>query len=197
MRNIIVPGTDAEGFLRRAMDDGYSMQDALIDPAVAQSVSCELDREQYLEDYVELESTDIFEYKDMEAARILHGTFNRMISRAEGRTGNHLPLFSVRVFEPGEHSTTIHRNDPGVGPWAVGFTLSGNAPFNVYQQGQLPGGMVIPLKGDGGDPRPLASMETCAGSGWALYTAHEQVPHSGGLVRSSYQRELLILYGVQ
>jgi hypothetical protein len=39
-------------------------------------------------------------------------------------------------------------------------------------------------------------MAATPGSGWTLYTAHEQMPHSGGLVNSDVQRELLILYGM-
>jgi len=168
MRDIVTP---TEAFLRRATVDGYSMQTPFIHPLIGKEISGELKRTGYLVDYTELKPTTIFKEKGMRVARLVHETLNEMLCSIEGKDENHIPLFSVRVFEPGQHDTTIHRNHPSVGPWAIGITLSGAAPFNVYRQDQLTGyEQTIPLIGDGTDPVPRDSMNACAGSGWALYT---------------------------
>ncbi len=173
------------------------MEKHLIKASLCRGISDELAQHNYLKDLVELESTDEFYIRNMARAALVHNSLNSEIIEATGQDGNHLPLFSVRVFEPGEYSTTIHRNHPTIGPWAVGITLNGSAPFNVYRQSQLPRNEVLPLRGDGTDPDPLDTMETKPGAGWALYTENELVPHSGGIVHSKHQRELLILYGTE
>ena len=198
MRHIFRPEADSYDFLARATQEGYSMEEELVEPELCAGVSRELEREGFLKDLVELEPTSEFRKRGMLRAHFLHSALNGMIGRITGdKDSEHLPLFSVRVFEPGEYSTTIHRNHPSIGPWAVGVTLRGNAPFNVYRQEQLPRNEVLPLRGDGNDPEPLERIETQPGAGWVLYTENELVPHSGGIVRSDHQRELLILYGTE
>ncbi|CAN5158911.1 hypothetical protein BH09PAT3_BH09PAT3_4580 [soil metagenome] len=197
MREIITPGVDAEAFLLRGLRNGYSMQRPLVDPEIAAGVSRELEWGGYLRDLVELESTSSFEAKGMQRAHLLHKTLNDMLCEIEDEDTDHLPLFSVRVFEPGLHGTTVHRNHPSVGPWAIGITLKGEAPFNVYDQDQLPEDSVTPLEGDEFDPIPAATMNADAGAGWTLYTKHEFVPHSSGIVASKTQRELLLFSGMQ
>jgi hypothetical protein len=185
---------NTNAFLRRAVPDGYSMQNPFIPPGVGEAVSDELEQAGYLWDLVELQPTKIFQEEDMTMARLLHFTLNRAICQIEGEVKNHIPLFSVRIFEPGEYGTTVHRNDEVIGPWVVGVTLKGEAPFNVYGQDQLPPYYTIPLKGDAADPTPRETMEASAGSAWTLYTKDQQVPHSSGFVNSDRQRELIIFY---
>ena len=183
-------------FLMRGKKRGYSMQQRLISRSDGDQISQELEEEGFLEDLVELEETAMFYTQEMQYASQLHSVLNSAICRLEGKNRNHIPLFSVRVFDAGVIGTTIHRNDPVVGPWAVGVTLRGAAPFNVYRQHQLPdkAGYTIDLLDDGNDPTPFASMNACAGSGWTLYTRNQFVPHSSGMVTSLDQRELLIFY---
>lgn len=199
MRDVIAPGVDADAFLKRGKANGYSMQTPLVNPAIARLASAELKSAGLLVDLTELQPATIFKAEKMSAAYLLHETFRKMINAIDGNdeNTNPIPLFSVRVFEPGLHGTTVHRNHPAVGPWAVGITLKGEAPFNVYRQGQLPDQVVIPLKGDALDPVPSDSMETSPGAGWTLYTKNELVPHSSGIVHSDTQRELLLFYALQ
>lgn len=194
MRSLVTPGINAQDFLRRAMADGYSMQDPFIDPGIGTSVSRELERAGYLRELAELNPTEIFEEEGMPITHLLHQTVNEAISNIEGVRKNHIPLFSVRVFKAGEYGTDIHRNHFSVGPWVVGVTLNGEAPFNVYYQEQLPERHTISLVGDRTDPDPADTMNARAGSAWALYTGNEQTPHSSGDVTSPTQRELIIFY---
>lgn len=199
MRNVFRRDVDPRAFLERATRDGYSMEEHLIEPSICRGISSELQGEGFLEDLVELEPTSEFRKRGMMNAFLLHSALNNMISTltfAE-EDANFLPFFSVRVFEPGQYGTTVHRNHPTIGPWAIGTTLNGNAPFNVYRQDQLARNTVLPLKGDSTDPIPLETIETSQGTGWALYTENELVPHSSGIVDSNRQRELLILYGFE
>lgn len=197
MSNVFVPGSDPEAFLRRAIPRGYSMQEQLVPPHVGKAISDELDSAGYLVDYTELVPAQNLEERGLRMASLLHRSLNDILCGIEDDDKNHLPLFSVRVFSSGRYGTTIHRNDSTVGPWAIGITLAGSAPFNVYNQNQLPLYSTQPLFGDGSDPAPLASMETSPGSGWTLYTREQQVPHSSGFVNSETPRELLIFYGTQ
>lgn len=171
------------------------MEKSLIHPSVAERVSRELEDNGEMIDYNELRPTSLFDKRGMRFADMLHGTLSRLVRGVDYSDDNPFPLFSVRVFEPGLHGTTIHRNDISIGPWALGITLRGEAPFNVYEQDQLSEGMTVDLVGDERDPEPLDSMDTRAGSAWALYTKYEQMPHSSGIVNSQSRRELLILYG--
>lgn len=194
MGNIFVPGADVDAFLRRGLENGFSMQEKLFEPSVGQAISSELIMNGLHEDLIELKPTHQLADKDMTMAAMLHVGLNKAICRITGKDKNHLPLFSVRIFEPGMHSTTIHRNDESVGPWTLGMTLLGKAPFNTYAQNQLDRYTTRPLKGDGTDPTPVASMNACAGSGWSLYTQRVQTPHAGGFVESDEPRELIIFY---
>lgn len=183
-------------FLQSAREKGYSMDSKLVDAAITQGVSDELSKAGFMKDLVELESTHTFRDNKMLHAHLLHAALNEAIAReTKDYETNHLPLFSVRVFEPGEHIATIHRNHESIGPWAIGVTLSGSAPFNVYADSQLQEGEVLPLTGGALDPEPLETMNAGAGSAWTLYTANELVPHSSGIVESSHPRSLLIMYG--
>jgi hypothetical protein len=194
MSDLFIPGADVELFLRDAIEDGYSMEEDLVNPLVVTAISQELEREGYLVDLTELVPTYVLEENEMTMASLLHKRINQALCRVEGVKKNHIPLFSVRVFEAGVHGTTIHRNHPAIGPWAIGITLQGEAPFNVYDDDVIEGFSTIPLFGDEFDPQPYDSMETGPGSAWTLYTKKELVPHSSGIVRSSTQRELIIFY---
>lgn len=173
------------------------MHPELVHPWIGAVISGELEQAGQLVDYTEMQYADEMPGRGMVFAHRLHGILNHAITGVTGQRKDHLPLYSVRVFPPGEHATTIHRNHPSVGPWAVGITLRGQAPFNVYEQDQLRPYQTIPLRGDGNDPMPFESMTAGPGAGWVLYTAHEQLPHSGGFVNSREQRELLLFYGDQ
>ncbi len=197
MSRVFIPPDGAESFLRRATRSGYSMESALVSPVITGLISDELEEAGQLFDYNELKPTSMFEEEGMQFSNFLFQGLNRAISGIEGRRDNHLPYFSVRVFEPGKHGTTIHRNHGTVGPWAVGVTLRGSAPFNVYDHSQLPLGRVIDLYGDGHDPAPLESMTASPGSAWTLYTRRELRPHSSGLVDSPVQRELILFYDLR
>jgi len=197
MNNLLLPRDGAMSFLRNAQSNGYSMEPELIRPIVGAKISEELKDAGFLVDYTELVSTSVFEEKGMRFTDAIFKALNAGVSLVEGEHLTHLPLFSVRVFEPGVYGTTVHRNHPSIGPWAIGITLKGTAPFNVYTKYQLPEDTIQPLRGDGNDPIPLDSMEASAGSGWTLYTRETQTPHSSGIVESDIQRELLIFYGMQ
>src|SRR5665213_2326908 len=192
MGNTIIPGVETGDFLQRALVDGYSMQTPLIDPDVGASVSDELAAAGLLVDKKEMVPTSEFESRGMRVADLLHGGLNRVLSEIEGSSDDHLPYFSVRVFEPGVRGTDIHRNDRIIGPWAIGVTLRGQAPFNVYTHDKLSGQKTLPLRSNGTDPAPIETMDASAGSAWALYTGNEQLPHSSGIVKSETQRVLLI-----
>lgn len=194
MIEVFNPTIDVDAFFLRAMGPGYSMQGGLVLPAVTEAVGRELKSVDLLQDLVELEPTSTISYDKMPVTRLLHTALNSRISNIEGVSRNHLPYFSVRVFEPGVHGTTIHRNDPSVGPWAVGVTLFGEAPFDVYEQEQLPQGEITPLVGDGLDPEPSDSMIADAGAAWILYTRRQQRPHSSGIVSSQAERALILFY---
>jgi hypothetical protein len=194
MGRVINPGAHLIDFFWDAKIDGYAMGESFIDPSVGEDISGELATAGFLVDYTELMPTDLFQATGMRVAGLLHGKLNEVLCNIEGTSKNHIPLFSVRVFGPGQYGTTVHRNHPSVGPWAVGVTLKGEAPFNVYADDQLSGFETIPLMGDETDPEPLDSMTAGAGSLWTLYTRNELVPHSSGLVNSQTQRELLIFY---
>lgn len=171
------------------------MDEELVDPELCNRVSTELAREDLMHPLVELEPTADFVRRGMFNAQLLHSALNGILCTiTQDYDTDHLPLFSVRKFEPGVHSTTIHRNHPTIGPWAIGITLAGTAPFNVYEQHQLGRNEILPLAGDGTDPTPLETMDAHPGAGWTLYTEHELVPHSGGIVDSQEPRELLIMY---
>ena len=198
MGNIIRPGVDAKAFLQSAKATGYSMQEGLIGAGTCGAVSRELDEAGYLFDLTEQVPTEYLSlHRTMPATKLLHRILEGIVSEIEDDNRRHFPLFSVRVFEAGDYATTIHRNDPAIGPWAVGITLKGNSQFHVYSQNVLPWSQAqtIPLRGDGNDPLPIAEMDAGAGSAWTLYTENEQRPHSGGLVTSEEQRELIIFYG--
>ncbi|OGL22136.1 hypothetical protein A2707_02195 [Candidatus Saccharibacteria bacterium RIFCSPHIGHO2_01_FULL_45_15] len=195
MSNIIQPDANPNQFLQKAMANGFSMQESFFDPAIGDQISSELEHAGYLVDYTELKPTTAFEANGMHFAQLLHSTISRLVCRVDTSSANPLPCFSVRVFTPGEHGTTVHRNDPSIGPWAVGLTLKGEAPFNVYSQHQLPDYDTLPLRGDESDPVPLETMNADQGSAWTLYTKNQLVPHSSGIVHSQTQRELLIFYG--
>jgi hypothetical protein len=198
MKSVFEPGADLKGFLRRGQQHGYSMESPLFDPAIGKLISEELNEAEFLEDLVEQQPVASFKKYRMKVAYELHSVVNQAICELEGKKKNHLPYFSVRVFPAGEHATTVHRNHPYIGPWTVGITLSGEAPFSVYDQSVLDESWdhTIALTGNDTDPTPSDTMAATPGSGWTLYTAHEQMPHSGGLVNSDVQRELLILYGM-
>jgi hypothetical protein len=197
MGHIIKPGLNATTFLRDARLQGYGMQEGLFHPKFCENIAWELYDAGYLEDYTELIPVEHLASNEMKATRRLHSTLEVLVGHVEGNKKRHLPLFSVRVFGPGEYATTIHRNHEFIGPWAVGITLSGQAPFQVYDQEVLPGYYdTIPLVGGGNDPEPVAEMDASAGSAWTLYTANEQRPHSGGLVTSAERRELLVFYAM-
>lgn len=196
MGRVFSDGVDGEAFLLRAVEDGYSMEQRLIEPAIGLDISAELKHNGYLEDLTELVSTERLASRGMKRTLQLHGKLNKLICKVENARHNYLPFFSVRVFEPGIHGTTIHRNHPAIGPYAVGVTLTGEAPFNVYEHDVLPDDEVRPLLGDGSDPVPMETMNADAGSAWTLYTRHELQPHASGLVLSQERRELLIFYGM-
>lgn len=198
MKTIVSPGVSIDAFISRAPKNGFSMQSPLFDPALGPQISGELELNGELYDLNEQNPTELFGRKRMAAAKALHSVLNSTICSVTGKDEDHLPYFSVRVFEPGVPATTIHRNHPAVGPWTIGITLRGMAPFSVYDQSVLPlrQDQTIPLKGED-DPTPLESIEASPGAGWILYPKDgEQTPHSGGLVHSAVARELLILYGL-
>lgn len=197
MGEIITPGTNPRNFLKHAMKHGYGMEPSLISPDIGAEITQELARAGQLVDYNELKPTAMFNDRGMRFASMLHGTLSRIVRGVDPSIEDPLPLFSVRVFQPGKHATTIHRNHESVRPWAIGTTLVGEAPFNVYDQDQLPAHRTIQLQGDDQDPEPLETMNASAGSAWTLYTAHEQMPHSGGIVSSETVRVLLLLYNRQ
>lgn len=198
MGNIIQPGVDATAFLRSAKEHGFGMQEGLVSPALCDEVSWELEEAGFLVDLNEQNpTTHLSADKSMRATSLLHSTLERMVSHVEEDDHRHLPLFSIRVFEPGEYATTIHRNHSSIGPWAIGITLKGQAPFQVYDQAVLREYWdTIPLFGDDGDPVPVAEMDASAGSAWTLYTENEKRPHSGGLVTDEGRRELIIFYSM-
>lgn len=198
MREIFRPDSNVHAFLQKAQENGYSMDDQLVDRVISRRIGGELTRNGFMRDLVELKPTSEFRQKGMMNAYLLHAALNGAIARSTmDYETNHLPLFSVRVFQPGEHGTTIHRNHPSIGPWAIGVTLSGSAPFNVYAQNQLPENTVLPLTGSDADPEPLETMEATTGAAWTLYTSDELVPHSSGIVREPHPRQLLIMYGLE
>jgi hypothetical protein len=196
MRDILLPRDGAFPFLQRAQPRGFSMEPRLISPVMASAVSYELEENGLLEDLVEQEPTVDLEWRGMKFTNALWRSLNATVTQIEESDRDQLSMFSVRVFQPGLHGTTVHRNHPLIGPWAIGITLSGVAPFNVYDQYQLDEGEVTPLFGDEYDPEPKETMEAGPGSAWALYTANEFIPHSSGIVDSAEQRELLIFYGI-
>lgn len=197
MGSIIQRGVNPTTFLRDAKIQGFGMQEGLIDPNICSDVSWELEEAGYLVDYTEQVPVKYIADNNMRATRLLHSTIERLVGYVEDDGYQHLPLFSVRIFEPGEHSTTIHRNHSSIGPWAIGITLAGEASFQVYDQNVLDDYWdTMPLVGDGNDPTPIAEMGADAGSAWTLYTENEQLPHSGGLVTSTERRELLIFYSM-
>lgn len=196
MGNVITEGVDARGFLERGIEHAYSMEENLIPPGVAHRIIGELRENGQLYDMNELNRTEMFYKKDMRFASLLHASLNGMIGEITDTSRNMLQWFNVRVFEPGEHATTIHRNDESIGPWAVGTILRGEAPFNVYRQDQLTE-LTYTLDGTDDDPEPADSLLTRPGSGWLLHTGRERLPHSGGIVNSSDPRILLLLYGMK
>lgn len=195
--SMFLPEGGAEPFLRRAQLNSYSMEGELIAPILGGKVSKELEEGGLLVDMIEQADTDIFSMNRMTSTSILHRRLNDAVSAVEGHGMNHLPYFSVRVFEPGAPATTVHRNHPQIGPWAVGITIKGSAPFNTYPQDVLAKWETRPLIGTDQDPAPIDTMSAVAGSGWTLYTENELAPHSGGIVDSDSQRELLIFYGMR
>jgi hypothetical protein len=201
MIDAFTPGANPEAFLRRAMAPGYSMEPNLVLPEIGQRIADELGSAGLLEDLVEMNPVSMLR-GGLPTMRLLHRKLNDALVSIEGKgddedeDANHLPMFSVRVFEPGEPATTIHRNDSCIRPWAIGVTLFGESPFSVYEQDKLEYGYVRSLRGDGSDPTPSETMEAGAGAAWCLYTANEQRPHSGGLVRSTSARALLIFYNI-
>lgn len=196
MKNVFTSNADPYRFLRDAQHEGYGVNRQLVRPAICRNITRELEAHNFLEDMVELESTEQLRDLKMPYSHMLHASLVGILAHVEPETHNPLPQFSVRVFEPGEHSTTIHRNHPSIGPWAIGITLEGAAPFNVYRQDQLSDypGEVLPLYGDSRDPTPEETLDTTIGSAWTLYTSRERIPHSGGLVSSDESRKLLIFY---
>ena len=196
MKNVFTPQAEPYRFLRDAQRESYSMSRQLVRPAICKNIIQELEAHNFLEDMVELENTEQLRDLGMTHSHMLHASLVGMLAHVEPETTNPLPQFSVRVFEPGEHSTTIHRNHPSIGPWAIGITLEGTAPFNIYRQDQLSNypNHVLPLYGDSRDPTPEETLDTSTGSAWTLYTRHERIPHSGGLVSSDESRKLIIFY---
>lgn len=194
MRSPILPADGGSAFFKRALAHDFSMEETFFDPLVGEKVSEELHENGMLHDYNEENPTHLLYSYGMENAQLLHRNINGAISRVIGRKGNYLPSFSVRVFQEAEIGTTVHRNHFSIGPWVVGLTLKGSAPFNVYTQDQLPDYEILPLTGSDDDPTPFQSMDARAGAAWSLYTRNNQTPHSSGLVTDGSRRELLIFY---
>lgn len=195
--NLLRDGSGSVEFLRYAFEHGYGMQEDLIDPEFCSRVSDELDAIGELYDYNEQNDVRKLYNGDSKSASALHRLIVSMLSAVHPAGANRLSLFSVRVFEPGVHATTVHRNHEVISPWAIGVTLKGTCQFSVYDQTVLRPYETKPLLGDDDDPMPRASMTAGAGAVWALYTEYEQLPHSGGVVTSDEERELLIFYGMQ
>lgn len=199
MANSVISTTvDSADFLRRSLDAGYSMQPGLIEPDFCKEIADELAMADLLRDGVRLQpSEETFEAFAMRRTKSLHDELNQLAATATGgSTVDQLPFFNVRLFNPGAVATTIHRNNRFVGPWAIGVTLFGASPFNVYGQSQLPLGEAIDIMGDDTDPLPEDTMLADAGSAWSLYTGNELKPHSGGMVVSETSRALLIFCGL-
>ena len=198
MRDTLVTGFEIREVLEHAIINGYGMHEYAVSTEITDHVSMELEAADYLEDMIERKSTRNFKKEGLGYTVNLHTEINSAICDLTGERRDHLGFFSVRVFAYGENGTTIHRNHPQIGPWAVGVTLKGDAPFNVYEQDVLPDiyGATSPLKGDGSDPVPLQTMSASPGSLWVLYTENEFTPHASGLVDSISPRELLIFYGM-
>jgi len=196
IKGVINPRVNPHRFLHHAMANDYGMQEGLVRPDVCARVVEELDDIGLVQDYIELRPSHRLRERGMYYSGLLHTVLTSLVTRVDPETPNPLPLFSVRVFEPGRFSTTIHRNDEDIGPWAVGITLAGEASFNVYEQDQLAQeeGATIDLTGDGTDPVPFDSMQAGVGSAWTLNTSEEQLPHCGGLVESAGRRILLLFY---
>lgn len=192
--NFIKPGAEPLAFLGNAMSSGYAMHESMIDPDFCADISEELKNADELRDLNEMNPIHILEEKKMDKALSLRGVLSALIRNVDRESIDVLGHYSVRVFPAGEHATTIHRNHEIVGPWALGVTLKGESEFAVYDQIVLPQNDVLPILGDGFDPEPKEKMVAAAGAVWALYTKYEQMPHSGGLVNSDDQRELLIFY---
>ena len=196
IKEVINPKVNPRRFLHHAMANDYGMQEGLVRPDVCARVVEELEDNDLLQD-LELRPAARLAERGLYYSALLHTVLTSIVVSVDPNTPNPLPLFSVRVFEPNHYSTTIHRNDPDIGPWAVGITLAGEAPFNVYEQDQLPQecDATIDLTGTDRDPVPFDSMQADTGSAWTLNTDYEQLPHSGGLVESSGKRVLLLFYG--
>lgn len=192
--NFIRPGSKPIKMFDEALVNGYAMREAVIDPSFCAEVSEELDIAGELYDYNEMNPVNQLGEMGMDKTLKLRGTLAAYLQMVDKDHFDLLSLYSVRVFPAGEYATTVHRNHQSVRPWAVGVTLKGESTFSVYDQDVLPEDSVFPLLGDEYDPKPKASMKAGAGAVWVLYTQEEQVPHSGGLVNSTDERELLIFY---
>jgi hypothetical protein len=194
--NFIRPGIRPVRFFGEALENGYAMREAVIDSSFCADVSKELKDAGELYDYNEMNPIHQLREMGMDKTLRLRGMLSAFakMQTANRNQSDLLSLYSVRVFPAGEFATTVHRNHYSVTPWAVGVTLKGESMFSVYDQDVLPEDCIIPLYGNEHDPKPKASMKAGAGAVWILYTGEEQVPHSGGIVNSAEERELLIFY---
>ena len=170
MSKLLVSNRRASSFLMASKKHGFSMESKLLHKNRCTEIHNELDDNGFLRDKIELVDTDLFPELGMEVCHSAHTAINSTVNKKFNRglsDFNNFPYFSVRLFEPGQTGTTIHRNHIEVGPWVVGITLSGSAPFNIYGQDQLADGDIVPLSGED-DPIPTHSMNADTGSAWPL-----------------------------
>lgn len=126
----------------------------------------------------------------------IHGWFNAVISDFLGEDADHIDRFGFRLFPAGRPATHIHRNSPFFGPWFFGLTITGVAPFYVFNNEDLEYEQTVQLQKGLETMVPVRAEDMMAGSMWSLYTDEWSAPHCGGNVSvTEGDRMVLLLYG--